>query len=182
MFVLCSLLTWQVKSQLAPACSVHLTTDGGTSAAVKKYQAVTAHFLNQDLQVQEFIVAMVNMKNAANQTNLEKVLDRVIQQFGLDGKDLTIITDNASNITSTTASMTRAGKISEGLRCAAHTLQLAVRDVLEEPQFKPFLDKIRGRLNTMRKSLTARICNIMCIYKHLLHFITCRYIPITITT
>lgn len=137
---------------MAPASSVHLTTDGGTSAAVKKYQAVTAHWLDHDLKVQELVVAIVNMKNAANQANLETVLDGVIDRFGLAGKDLTIITDNASNITATTASMTRAGKIFEGLRCTAHTLQLAVREVLEEEQFKTFLDKIRGRLNTMRKS------------------------------
>ena len=37
-------------------------------------------------------------------------------------------------------------------------------------------------LSKVRKSLTARICNIMCIYPHLLHFVPCRYIPITITT
>jgi hypothetical protein len=68
--------------------------------------------------------------------------------WGLVDKLEAIVTDNASNITNAVLFSHH-----NSIRCAAHTLQLAVNDCLEETKIKDLMKKCRTLVTHFRQSV-----------------------------
>jgi hypothetical protein len=79
--------------------------------------------------------------------NLNIYFQATQDRWGLEDKVEVIVTDNASNITN-------GVEFSEhkSIRCAAHTLQLAVNDCLEDKKIKDLLKKCRAIVTLFRQS------------------------------
>ena len=79
--------------------------------------------------------------------NLNIYFQATQDRWGLEDKVEVIVTDNASNITN-------GVEFSEhkSIRCAAHTLKLAVNDCLEDKQIKDLLKKCRAIVTLFRQS------------------------------
>jgi hypothetical protein len=102
------------------SCSI--TTDLWTARSRFGYIGVTCSFIDNDFKFCEAILSIKYVPYPHTGDNICKVIREIISNWNLNGKVLTMTTDNGSN-------MTRAGKLMSELTrlpCAAHTLQLVV--------------------------------------------------------
>ena len=76
--------------------------------------------------------------------NLNIYFQATQERWGLEDKVEVMVTDNASNITNGVEFCEH-----KSLRCAAHTLQLAVNDCLEDKKIKDLPEKCHA-INVMR--------------------------------
>lgn len=87
-----------MQSLFDDICKVSLTLDGWTSPYSDDFLAVTAHWIDQDWNLREIIMAFEPLDGPHTGENLLKSLITVINRFSLGRKILTITTDNASNM------------------------------------------------------------------------------------
>lgn len=102
--------------------SCSLTMDLWTAKNRSGYLGVTCSFIDDSFQLCEMTLAIQYLPYPHTANNIVELLNRIIHEWKLDGKILTITTDNGSN-------MVLIGQLMEDiirLPCTAHTLQLVV--------------------------------------------------------
>ena len=114
----------ELKTQLATA-NVALTTDCWTSLTTESYITVTCHYIEPDWQVMSAVLLTESMSVRHTADNLADKLNQAVETWGLTGRVVACVHDNARNIVSAN-SPTRVNWHS--VPCFAHTLQLAIND------------------------------------------------------
>jgi hypothetical protein len=102
--------------------SCSLTMDLWTARNRSGYLGVTCSFIDNSFQLCETTLAIQYLPYPHTANNIVELLNQIIHDWKLDGKILTITTDNGSN-------MVLIGQLMEDiirLPCTAHTLQLVV--------------------------------------------------------
>ena len=108
------------------APSVCLTTDTWSSSTNETFNAITAHYINQDFEMKHILLDCSVIKINKTSQNLADEILRIINEWDLSGKISIVITDNAINITSAIQSILKW----KHFGCYAHTLNLIVQDSL----------------------------------------------------
>lgn len=147
----------ELKTQLATA-NVVLTTDCWTSMNTESYITVTCHHIDPDWQVKSAVLPTQSMPVRHTADNLSEKLNQAVEAWGLNGRVVACVHDNARNIVAAN-SPTRVNWHS--VPCFAHTLQLAIND-----GFPTYINRVivaANRLvqhsnhsNTANKALAAK--------------------------
>ncbi|XP_070404635.1 E3 SUMO-protein ligase ZBED1 [Nothobranchius furzeri] len=114
----------ELRTQLATA-NMALTTDCWTSLTTESYITVTCHYIEPDWRVKSAVLLTESITVRHTADNLADKLNQAVETWGLAGRVVACVHDNARNIVSAN-SPTRVNWHS--VPCFAHTLQLAIND------------------------------------------------------
>ncbi|XP_046542896.1 E3 SUMO-protein ligase ZBED1-like [Haliotis rubra] len=111
-----------VMESIARASSMAVTTDGWTSRSTESYITITAHYVNEDWQLENPVLQTRTLHESHTGANLANVLESAVDEWNL-GKfsQIAISTDNASNI----VSAVKQSRFAPHIRCFAHTINIA---------------------------------------------------------
>lgn len=140
-----------VKADLCQVKYVALTADQWTSKQTLGYITVTCHYINEAWELCSQVLDTLNVDKDHTAENLAEELQKIAQEWGVDGKLSCIITGNASNIVATVNLL--------GWRhipCFAHTLNLIVRDSLQaDDEVSRLQQKCKEIVTFLRCSMNA---------------------------
>ena len=88
----------EVKSSLAEASVVALTTDGWTSRMTESYVTITSVHITPDWKLKNFDLQTRAMPHSHTGVNIAGVIREAIVEWGLPGNP-PLVTDNAANMT-----------------------------------------------------------------------------------
>ncbi|XP_062618085.1 E3 SUMO-protein ligase ZBED1-like [Saccostrea cucullata] len=108
-----------IKNQIAVA----FTSDHWTSLATEGYITMTAHFVDDQWNYRNSVLATRKVTERHTGENTANEIRSISNEFGVNNTQIcAIVTDNASNMVSCVEHLRW-----EHIRCFAHTLQLAIR-------------------------------------------------------
>uniref|UniRef100_A0A3B1JJI0 Zinc finger BED domain-containing protein 1-like n=1 Tax=Astyanax mexicanus TaxID=7994 RepID=A0A3B1JJI0_ASTMX len=138
---------------LSNAELIAITTDGWTSRATESYITVTAHYVNNEWEIESPVLQTRPIYESHTSDNLAEVLQEAVLEWKLDRQNTTIpvTTDNAKNI----VNASNAAGLSPHIGCFAHTVNLASQKGLGVNQISRLLGKVRRVVTFFHKSTTA---------------------------
>ncbi|XP_060760348.1 zinc finger BED domain-containing protein 4-like [Neoarius graeffei] len=107
---------------LDAADSAVLTTDMWTSRATEAYLTVTCHIIDENWQMQAYVLETSSFSGKHSADNICSELKRITDEWGITTRIQAVVTDNAVNVV---AAVHRAGWAH--YPCFAHTLNLVVK-------------------------------------------------------
>ena len=129
-----------------------LTTDGWTSRACQSYITITAHFINQNWNLRNFVLQTRLLEQSHTGVNIGAVLREALAEWNLNFPyPVPLVTDNASN-------MSRAAEtagLTPHIGCFAHTLNLAAQKGMKVPSAARLLGRVRRIVGFFHRSTTA---------------------------
>ncbi|CAK1582297.1 unnamed protein product [Parnassius mnemosyne] len=137
-----------MKEVQREAMSVCLTTDTWTSSVNDSYIAITIHYTTLELEFKTVLLESAHYSEKHTGELLASQLKNTIEAWGLTGKVVLAITDNAKNIVN---AINLLGWKHFG--CYAHTLNLVVDDALKI--VKDTLEKIKNIVSYFKRSSSA---------------------------
>ncbi|XP_034023290.1 zinc finger BED domain-containing protein 1-like [Thalassophryne amazonica] len=145
----------KVLRGLSTAELVAITTDGWTSRATESYITVTAHYVNNDWEIESPVLQTRPIYESHTSDNLAEVLKEAVLEWKLDKQNTTIpvTTDNAKNI----VNASNAAGLSQHIGFFAHTENLASQKGLGVNQISRLLSKVRRVVTFFHKSTTAAV-------------------------
>ena len=143
-----------VEEALQQACQVAITTDGWTSRATESYMTVTAHCIDGDWKLQNFVLQTRQISESHTGVNIAAVLDAAVEEWELirNGQDIPIVTDNASNMYT---AVKEAKHLGPHVGCFAHVLNLACQNALKVSTVARLLGRVRRIVAFFHRSSTA---------------------------
>jgi zinc finger BED domain-containing protein 1 (E3 SUMO-protein ligase ZBED1) len=126
---------------------VCLTSDGWTSRANENYLAVTAHFIDNNLQMQSFTIGVQKLVDQTTAGHVEAIKQILDIYAGLEEKVRFLVTDGASVMKSTAAALKFTW-----FHCFPHRLNLTVQENLKLSVVSDLLNRMRSIVNHFRKS------------------------------
>ncbi|KAM3875305.1 E3 SUMO-protein ligase ZBED1-like [Diretmus argenteus] len=114
-----------LKVKLARADKLALTTDCWTALTNESYMTTTCHFIDADWEIQSSVLLTQSISVRHTSDNLAEKLTSTVETWGISGRVLACVHDNAKNIVGAN-SPTRLPW--DSVPCYAHTLQLAIND------------------------------------------------------
>jgi len=113
------------------ATSVHLTTDLWTAKSNHGYIGVTATWLASDFTFYEVLLTCNHLEYPHTGEVISNELYRIIERWSLTNSAFTIASDNGSNMVKGINLLNRSLPFIKRQPCAAHTLQLSVKEGLK---------------------------------------------------
>ena len=113
-----------LRTRLAAAPKVSITTDGWTALTTESYVTITCHYIDLRFEMQSAVLQTRAMAERHTAENLAEGLRSATESWGISNKVTACVHDNASNVT---LANTRYLDW-ESSPCYAHTLQLAIND------------------------------------------------------
>ncbi|CAB4377208.1 unnamed protein product [Rhizophagus irregularis] len=116
---------------------VTITTDVWTACTNQAYMSVTLHWIDDEWKMYCILLDLVSLYERHTGVTLANTMYTIINDFGLGEKIIAITTDNASNMNVFGQNFTQllsdnhGNVLSRRVRCAAHILNLVVRDGLD---------------------------------------------------
>jgi hypothetical protein len=98
-----------------------------SSDAQDSYLGVDIHYITEDFKLQDFTLCVLPFEYPHTTVRLAEALGRVFDEFGLQDKVKSVVTDNCSNML---ALKTHFPHI-EFMRCSVHTFQLTVKSLFQ---------------------------------------------------
>ena len=143
-----------VEEALQQACQVAITTDGWTSRATESYMTVTAHCIDGDWKLQNFVLQTRQISESHTGVNIAAVLDAAVEEWELihNGQDIPIVTDNASNMYT---AVKEAKHLGPHVGCFAHVLNLACQNALKVSTVARLLGRVRRIVAFFHRSSIA---------------------------
>ncbi|XP_065197184.1 zinc finger BED domain-containing protein 4-like [Sycon ciliatum] len=122
----------EVKAMMKSARRVAVTTDGWTSKAVRSYSTFTAHFLDDNWDLQSVVLATRPLDDRHTAVNIAAQLKEIVEEFGISEKVVAIVHDEARNmVAASTLLQADSDSDVQGVVCAAHMLQTCLRHALD---------------------------------------------------
>lgn len=110
---------------------VALTMDGWTSKAHRKYLTITVHFI-EDWQLKTFVLNTKRLFFKRDAGAQREILSDTVSEWRLKGRIVAVVSDNErTSCCAIEGALPELGNASHLIRCACHTLQLAVRSAME---------------------------------------------------
>lgn len=131
----------KIKAELNEARAVAITTDGWTALTTESYITVTCHYVRQ-WRLKSIVLQTRSVDERHTAINLAELLNTAVDEWGLKGKVVACVHDNASNIT---LANTPAFVDWQSCPCFAHTLQLSILDGMRTAE----VDKIVPACNKL---------------------------------
>jgi len=127
----------KIKSELRNVKSLVCTTDGWSSMAQNSYISLTAHIINNQWLSKSFTLATQEMEERHTAVNLAEKLTCILDDWEINGKVLTVVTNNAKNVVSAIKLLSLTiDSENMDVTCAAHSLQLAISTALKDKNFQ----------------------------------------------
>ena len=98
---------------------------------------INAHLIDPNWEQQSVTLCGKEVEERHTAENLADCHVNVSSEWNIDGKTTAIVRDNASNIVAATTSIPKV----KGISCAAHTLNLSVKDALKNEVVSSLLQK-----------------------------------------
>ncbi|KAJ4438424.1 hypothetical protein ANN_14369 [Periplaneta americana] len=87
-----------VLEKVSSARNVCLTTDCWTSKSIESYIALTAHYINEKLQLDSVLLDCSQINGPHTSSNLAATIKKITDRFNLSDKVSIVVTDNAANM------------------------------------------------------------------------------------
>lgn len=141
-----------VETKIESAPFVALTTDSWTSRATQSYNTITAHVIDNDWNINSYVLETTIMTESHTSENISEYLTDAIARWNLKraGKNPSLTTDNAANIVNAAklCNLTHVG-------CFAHTINLASQKGLRVSQMDRLLGRVRRIVSFFHRSTSA---------------------------
>lgn len=139
-----------LKEKINCATAVCITTDGWTSINNESFTSITAHFIDNDTNLNSNLLCCISYNDKHTAENLCQFLKEKINEWNLTNKVTAVVSDNAANITAAI----RLGQWRH-LPCFAHNLNLIVQTSLKNNSTKIIIDKVKAIVQYFKRSSTA---------------------------
>lgn len=140
-----------LKESLRQASFVSLTTDGWTSRANQSYITITCHFIDDDWQMQSYVLQTRILEESHTGANIAEVLCNALDEWEIKIENTALLTDNAANM----GVAATAGGFRVHIGCFAHTLNLACQKGMGIDDVGIILKKLRRVVSHFHRSTTA---------------------------
>jgi hypothetical protein len=122
----------KLSSMLSEVEYISITADTWTSLATESYLTVTVHYVSQEWELKSHVLGTLLLEERHTGEHLSTWIVEMLSKFGVSpSKVVAVVHDNASNMVSAINILKSTYGI-ESIRCAAHTLQLAVNSTLSQ--------------------------------------------------
>jgi len=139
-----------IKMELCDSQSISCTSDCWTSIA-ESYITVTAHIIDSNWCPKSFTLTTIEMDKRHTAENLAEQLHNIFHEWNISEKVLAVVTDNAKNIVNSIPLISSTNeKQIFNIKCAAHTLQLAVNHALKIESISNSVIKLFDTLSIQR--------------------------------
>ena len=118
----------KIEKQIEDASSVSVTIDGWSSRKQDSYLSLTAHFITGDWEMKSYTLCTQDIEGRHTAENITAVAISMQEEWKIAEKLIGVVHDNASNMH---ASASLLENLKYSVSCAAHTLQLAIKDALD---------------------------------------------------
>ncbi|QQP52124.1 zinc finger BED domain-containing protein 1, partial [Caligus rogercresseyi] len=145
------------------ASNVSLTTDCWTSLNNESYITVTFHTITSEWRLFSGVLLTDNMAEKHTAENLAETLKKSVETWGLTGRVIACVHDNARNMVSANSPNRVDWK---SVPCFAHTLQLAINDGFSD-DFNEAIVSAKRLVQHFNHSGPA--CNALASKQSLLH-------------
>ncbi|KAJ8940616.1 hypothetical protein NQ318_004540 [Aromia moschata] len=136
---------------LTDVANVAVTTDIWTSDSNKAYISVTIHFIYNDQMVSRNIATKELEDVHHTGENIARALDSIFQEWNINNKIVTVVSDNGANIKNDIRQMNVHHH-----PCIAHTLNLTVTESLDNiPLLNTVIKKCRSLFGHFKHSVVA---------------------------
>ncbi|CAI5508389.1 unnamed protein product [Closterium sp. Naga37s-1] len=131
-------------------CKVSITIDMWTAPNNKAWLVVTGHWIDENFQLRTMVLEFREMLGRHGGREMAQVVEETVMQWGLEGRCLGFMTDNASSNIAAFRRMSEEGggqcffSSRMHFRCLAHVINLAVQAALA-------VDSIRKLLKILRE-------------------------------
>ena len=125
-----------------------ITTDAWTSAATEAYLSLTVHYLDQAFNMQTLPLECTSFPGSHTGERIKQKICHMLERSGVSADDISaMVADNAAN-------QVLAGELCsfDSVPCAPHTLQLTVKDILDDPVCQSLLRKARKIVSAFKHS------------------------------
>jgi hypothetical protein len=140
--------------------TLSITTDAGTLTNGLAYITVTGHYITEQWEMRDVVLLVHRMVGSHTGEYVRDLLDLTIQAWETEGRVFAGVTDNGANF----AKGPRISQqIDNALRCAVHTLQLALKDaVKQQPSINQLCKDAQALVKAIRRSsfLTEQLLDI----------------------
>lgn len=122
----------KIRDQIEKTDCLCATTDCWTSVQNFSYLGVTVHFLNEEMKLISYTLAVKNIIGSHSSNSLKNKLLEVFQEWNISTKVEMISTDNGANICRAITELSTANATTSIVlvRCLGHTLNLMVKKVI----------------------------------------------------
>src|ERR1700684_1913945 len=133
---------------LVPGSKIALSLDGWSSVTRWSFLGIIAHYIDKDWVLHERLIGFESLKEIHSGEVLAQVMNSVIKKYNLQGRIISITTDNASNNSTMLNHINRClaealdkdrflgGKI-QHIPCLSHIIQLALQALLGKIRLRP---------------------------------------------
>ena len=125
-----------------------ISTDIWTGGNNEPYITFTCHYIHNG-KYYEVVLDTIAFTASHTGDNINILLNTILTKYGIKNKVVAVVTDNARNM----INAVDYSFVSQ--KCAAHTIQLAVKDTLEEMVDQNLLSKCRSTVTHFRRSPKA---------------------------
>lgn len=105
--------------------TISITTDAATLDNGQSYIAITAHYLTQHMVMRDVTLCVQRLTQSHTGEYVSDLLDMTLAKWQAEDRCFACVTDNGANFVKAARLAT---KVQDELRCACHTLQLAVKE------------------------------------------------------
>jgi len=147
----------KIKSELRNVKSLVCTTDGWSSMAQNSYISLTAHIINNQWLSKSFTLTTQKMDERHTAVNLAQKLTCIFDDWEINGKVSTVITDNAKNVVNAIKLLPLTiDNENMDVTCAAHSLQLAISTALKYETFSELIKLCSALVGHFKHSNVAK--------------------------
>uniref|UniRef100_S4RUE7 BED-type domain-containing protein n=1 Tax=Petromyzon marinus TaxID=7757 RepID=S4RUE7_PETMA len=144
----------QCIAELKKASGLSLSCDVWNSAAVDAYMSVSVHFIDEDWQLRNFLLESTNVLESHTPIVIRQWIEDALQRFEVEpAKIVSMVHDTGENM-SAAARLLEEAYSWKPVQCAAHSLQLIVKDhgISKLPALDRAVDVARQLVEYFRKS------------------------------
>lgn len=126
-----------------------MTSDGWTSIAIIKFVCLTLHYITKNFVYKKFVLSMKEMTDRCTAINLRLYFKEILQEWGLSELECYLTTDNDATMKAAIRGVENWNRIP----CFCHTLQLCIKDAINEvEEFKNLIKKFSGIVASFKHS------------------------------
>ena len=134
-----------ILQRLPSGAKLSLALDCWTSPFKQAFIAITGYFLDEDWEYNEILLRFEHLHGSHSGASLSEVLFKLLQEYQITDRVLTVTTDNASNNVTLMASVHDAIESLQSandvviirIPCIAHVIQLSLKDLLGKMKAAP---------------------------------------------
>lgn len=139
---------------IAAQTGISLTCDHWTSLATEGFLTVTGHFIDQNWEFQNCVLATRKTTERHTGENIASDIMNICSEFGIKASLVaSLVTDNASNMVSCASHLPESFT---HVRCFGHTLQLSIRGAFDKiPSITRTIGAAKHIVNHFRRSVNV---------------------------